>query len=56
MPLAGDDPEALKVASQLVTGAGFDPVIVGPLSSGKSFDSSSPLFLKTMTANELRAG
>jgi predicted dinucleotide-binding enzyme len=54
VPLASDDKEALTVASRLVTDAGFEPVIVGPLSAGKSFDSSSPLFLKTLTARELR--
>jgi 8-hydroxy-5-deazaflavin:NADPH oxidoreductase len=54
VPLAGDDKEALSVASRLVTDAGFDPVIVGPLASGKSFDRTSPLFLKTMTAKQLR--
>ena len=54
VPLASDDKEALAVAAQLVTDAGFEPVIVGSLSAGKGFDSSSPLFLKTMTARELR--
>jgi predicted dinucleotide-binding enzyme len=54
VPLASDDQQALAVASQLVTDAGFEPVVVGPLSAGKSFDSSSPLFLKTLTARELR--
>lgn len=54
VPLASDDKEALAVAAQLVTDAGFDPVIVGPLAAGKSFDSSSPLFLKPLTARELR--
>lgn len=54
VPLASDDKEAMAVAAQLVTDAGFEPVIVGPLSAGKGFDSSSPLFLKTMTARELR--
>lgn len=54
VPLASDDKEALAIAAQLVTDAGFEPVIVGPLSAGKGFDSSSPLFLKTMTARELR--
>jgi predicted dinucleotide-binding enzyme len=54
VPLASDDKEALAVAAQLVTDAGFEPVIVGPLAAGKGFDSSSPLFLKTMTARELR--
>ena len=55
VPLASDDAEALKVASQLVRDAGFEPVVVGPLAAGKSFDSSAPIFLKTLTASELRA-
>lgn len=54
VPLAGDDPEALAVASRLVADAGFEPVVVGSLAAGKSFDSSAPLFLKAMTARELR--
>ena len=54
VPLAGDDAEALAVASQLVADAGFEPVVVGPLAAGKSFDSSAPIFLKTLTARELR--
>jgi len=55
VPLGGDDKEALAVASRLVTDAGFDPVIVGSLAESKSFDSSAPIFLKTLTARELRA-
>ncbi|MBV8300885.1 MAG: NAD(P)-binding domain-containing protein, partial [Candidatus Dormibacteraeota bacterium] len=31
IPLAGDDPQALQVAQQLVKDAGFAPVVVGPL-------------------------
>jgi len=54
VPLASDDSEALAVASRLVTEAGFEPVVVGPLAAGKSFDSSQPIFLKAMTARELR--
>jgi predicted dinucleotide-binding enzyme len=55
VPLASDDAEALAVASRLVTDAGFEPVVAGPLAAGKKFDSSSPLFLKALTARELRA-
>jgi 8-hydroxy-5-deazaflavin:NADPH oxidoreductase len=55
VPLASDDSEALAVASRLVTDAGFEPVVVGKLADGKSFDSSQPIFLKAMTARELRA-
>jgi len=54
VPLASDDPQALAVVSRLVTDAGFEPVVVGALAAGKSFDSSQPIFLKAMTARELR--
>lgn len=54
VPLGGNDKEALAVVSRLVSDAGFDPVIVGSLAESKSFDSSAPIFLKTLTARELR--
>lgn len=54
VPLGGDDKEALAVVTRLVTEAGFEPVIVGSLAQSKSFDSSAPIFLKTLTARELR--
>ena len=34
--------------------AGFDPVIVGGLEKGREFDYRSKLFVKPMTAKELR--
>jgi 8-hydroxy-5-deazaflavin:NADPH oxidoreductase len=55
IPLAGDDSHALAVASQLVTDAGFEPVVVGPLSSAKLFDVGSPVYVQLLTAKELRA-
>jgi predicted dinucleotide-binding enzyme len=54
VPLAGDDKEALAIASRLVTDAGFDPVVVGGLSTAKRFDPGTPAY-HTMTARELRA-
>jgi predicted dinucleotide-binding enzyme len=54
VPLAGDDKDALNVAVQLVTDAGFEPFIVGNLAAGKSFDSSQPFFLKAMTVREFK--
>ncbi|HEY1726255.1 MAG TPA: NAD(P)-binding domain-containing protein [Steroidobacteraceae bacterium] len=54
IPLAGDDAAALTVASQLVRDAGFEPVVVGPLSSAKSFDVGSPVYVQLLTAKELR--
>ncbi len=54
VPLAGDDPEALKIAARLVEDAGFEPVIVGPLARAKDFDAGSPVFARALTARALR--
>jgi len=53
VPLAADDKDALKVASQLVRDAGFEPVIVGGLSSAQSFDLGHGVH-GGMTAAEIR--
>ncbi len=55
IPLAGDDPAALKQAAALVRDAGFDPVIVGDLSQARRFDVGSSVYVKLMSAKELRA-
>ena len=54
VPLAGDDKAALDTAKQLVIDAGFDPVVVGGLSTAKRFDPGTPAY-HTLTARELRA-
>lgn len=54
IPLAGDDPKALAIAQRLVRDAGFDPVIVGPLARAKDFDVNTPVYVKLLTARELR--
>jgi 8-hydroxy-5-deazaflavin:NADPH oxidoreductase len=54
IPLAGDDPEALAVTQRLVRDAGFEPVVVGPLSRAREFDVGTPPYDKLMTASELR--
>jgi 8-hydroxy-5-deazaflavin:NADPH oxidoreductase len=54
IPIAGDDPEALRITSDLVTDAGFDPVIVGGLARSKEFDYGAPGSGKNTTAVELR--
>ena len=54
IPLAGDAPEALAVAEQLVRDAGFAPVVVGPLSRAREFDVGMPVYTRLMTAPELR--
>jgi hypothetical protein len=55
IPIAGDDPAALKQAAALVRDAGFEPVVVGDLSQARRFDVGSPVYVKLMTAKELRA-
>jgi predicted dinucleotide-binding enzyme len=54
MPVASDDPAALKVGVQLVSDAGFDPVPVDSLAASKAFDLGSPLSGQVLTAAELR--
>jgi predicted dinucleotide-binding enzyme len=54
IPLAGDDAEALAVAQRLVQDAGFEPVVVGPLSRAKEFDVGTPPYTKLLTAPQLR--
>jgi predicted dinucleotide-binding enzyme len=55
VPLAGDDDEALEVAARLVTDAGFDPVVVGPLVRARDFDPGTRVYNTGMTAVQLRA-
>jgi 8-hydroxy-5-deazaflavin:NADPH oxidoreductase len=43
MPIAGDDPKAIEVASRLIREVGFEPVIVGPLAMGKYLMPGTPL-------------
>jgi hypothetical protein len=52
--LAADDSKALDIAKQLVTDAGFEPVVVGGLATAKSFDTGSPVYPKTLTAAQIR--
>lgn len=54
IPLAGDDPEALAVAQRLVKDAGFEPVVVGPLSRAREFDVGTPVYTRRMTVPQLR--
>ncbi len=54
IPLAGDDAEALRVAQRLVRDAGFDPVVVGGLARAKEFDPDTPVYVKLLTAAQLR--
>jgi predicted dinucleotide-binding enzyme len=44
VPIAGDDQNALKIASNLIREIGFDPVFVGGLPMGKYLAPGSPLW------------
>jgi predicted dinucleotide-binding enzyme len=54
IPIAGDDQRALDVASRLVRDAGFEPVVIGPLSRARLFDVGTPVYTQLLTARELR--
>lgn len=43
MPIAGDDAEAIRIASQLIRDIGFEPVLVGGLAMGKHLRPGTPL-------------
>lgn len=53
IPLAGDDPPALELAARLVRDAGFEPVMVGPLASARSFDAGTPVYNTGMSGAQL---
>lgn len=52
--MAGDDQEALAIASSLVRDAGFDSVIIGPLERAKDFARGAPLYGQEITAQEMQ--
>jgi 8-hydroxy-5-deazaflavin:NADPH oxidoreductase len=54
IPIAGDDPGALKVAEGLVRDAGFDPVVIGSLKEADKVAIGAPGFGLDITAPELR--
>jgi predicted dinucleotide-binding enzyme len=53
MPVAGDDAQAVKIATQLVRDIGFEPVVV-PLSKAAAFAPGTPVFGKPTPVDELR--
>jgi 8-hydroxy-5-deazaflavin:NADPH oxidoreductase len=54
VPIAGDDPEAVATTVQLTRDVGFDPVVVGGLARAREFDRGTPVYVRGMTARELR--
>jgi predicted dinucleotide-binding enzyme len=55
IPLASDYPDALKIAAQLVSDAGFDPVVVGDLSRAREFDYGTAVYVRSYSARQIRA-
>jgi len=53
IPIAGDDPHAVEVATELVRDAGFDAVAV-PLARAQEFAQGGPIYGQQLTAKELR--
>jgi predicted dinucleotide-binding enzyme len=54
IPIAGDDKVAVDTVVQLVMDAGFDPVVVGGLARAREFDAGTPVYVKGLTAAQLR--
>ena len=54
IPVAGDDPEAVATVVRLVEDAGFEPVVVGGLARAREFDAGTPVYVKGMTAAQLK--
>lgn len=54
IPIAGDDRTAVAIVAQLVQDAGFDPVVVGSLSSSRQFDAGTAVYGDLLTARQLR--
>ncbi len=54
IPIAGDDPDAVKAARTLVQDAGFDPVVVGNLADARRFQRGAPGFGQAVSAAELK--
>ena len=53
IPIAGDDPHAIAVATQLVRDAGFEAVAV-PLARAQEFAQGGPIYGQQLTVKELR--
>lgn len=53
MPIAGDDAQAIAVASRLIRDIGYEPVLIGGLAMGKHLMPGTPL-AGERTAQEIR--
>ncbi len=55
IPIASDDQDAIATTVRLVEDAGFDPVVVGGLARAREFDAGTPVYVKGLTAAQLKA-
>ncbi len=53
IPLAGDDPDALRTAEGLVRDAGFEPVTIGSLAEGRRIQPGTAVYTSGMSAREV---
>jgi len=51
--VAGDDPNSVRTAMQLIDRLGFDPVNAGPLANGRALEPDGSPYATTYTAAEL---
>jgi len=54
IPIASDDAQATRTVERLVRAAGYAPVVVGGLFTAKQFDVGTPVYVKPMSAAQLR--
>jgi predicted dinucleotide-binding enzyme len=54
IPIAADDLEGLNAAGELVERAGFEPVVVGGLSTSKLFDVGTAVYAMSAPASVIR--
>jgi predicted dinucleotide-binding enzyme len=54
VPIAGDDPDAKRIVSELIEAVGFDAVDVGGLVEGRHLQPGSRVFGQALPAAEVR--
>jgi len=55
IPIAADDQEARAITERLVRDAGFAPLFVGPLTTARTFDVGTAVYVKDLTESQTRA-